>query len=87
MSILCGWFTDCLSDKQINFTAHNPAILDGISIADDRIRLYTVDCDLDGLTVVKRVAITDELLKMSRENNLPLSRLWVEVYIVGVPNI
>lgn len=87
MSILCDWFTDFLCEKQIIFTAHNPAILDGISIADDRIRLYAVDRDLDGLTVVKRVTITDDLLKMSRENNLPLSRLWVEGYIGGVPNV
>ena len=87
MSILCDWFTSILNNKQIIVTAHNPSILDGISIADDRIRLFSVDRDLDGLTVIKRVEITDELLRMSKEKDMPLSRLWVEGYIGGVPSV
>ena len=87
MSILCEWFTNILNNKQVIVTAHNPSILDGISIADDRIRLFAVDRDLDGLTVIKRVEITDELLRMSKEKDMPLSRLWVEGYIGGVPSV
>lgn len=87
MSILCDWFTSILNNKQIIVTAHNPSILDGISIADDRIRLFAVDRDFDGLTVIKRVEITDELLRMSKEKDMPLSRLWVEGYIGGVPSV
>ena len=87
MSILCEWFTNILNNKQVIVTAHNPSILDGISIADDRIRLFAVDRDLEGLTVIKRVEITEELLRMSKEKDMPLSRLWVEGYIGGVPSV
>ena len=42
-------------DKQVICTTHNPAILDGLNINDDEQRLYTVQRDVDGHTVVHRV--------------------------------
>jgi predicted ATPase len=41
--------------KQVICTTHNPAILDGLNINDDEQRLYTVQRDEDGHTVVNRV--------------------------------
>jgi predicted ATPase len=42
-------------DKQVICTTHNPAILDGLNINDDEQRLYTVQRDAEGHTVVNRV--------------------------------
>ncbi len=42
-------------DKQVICTTHNPAILDGLNINDDEQRLYTVQRDSEGHTVVNRV--------------------------------
>lgn len=41
--------------KQVICTTHNPALLDGLNINDDDQRLYTVQRDTDGHTVVNRV--------------------------------
>ena len=42
-------------DKQVICTTHNPAILDGLNINDDEQRLFTVQRDSEGHTVVNRV--------------------------------
>ena len=42
-------------DKQVICTTHNPAILDGLNINDDHQRLFTVQRDSEGHTVVNRV--------------------------------
>ena len=44
-----------LNGKQVICTTHNPAILDGLNINDDEQRLYTVQRDTEGHTVVNRV--------------------------------
>ena len=87
MEILCEWFIDFVPQKQMICTAHNPAVLDGLKIGDDSFRLFAVDRNSDGLTVIQRVNLTQELLDISKEKNMPLSRLWVEGYIGGVPNV
>lgn len=87
VKILQQWFTELIPQKQLFSTAHNPVVLDGLDIADDAIRLFVVDRDSDGLTVVQRVAITQDLLKQSQEHHIPLSQLWVDGYLGGVPNV
>ena len=81
------WFEELIPEKQILCTAHNPAILDNWISSDDSVRLFIVDRDSDGLTVVKRFIITEELIKLSQEKHISLSRMWVDGYLGGVPNV
>ncbi len=43
------------------FTAHNPAVLDGLDLTDSEIRLFTVERNSEGHTVVRRIEISAEL--------------------------
>jgi predicted ATPase len=71
---------------QALITSHNPAVLDGLPLQDDRVRLFTVDRDNKGRTVVKRVSITPKLLDMGQKG-WTLSRLWMNGVIGGMPNV
>jgi AAA15 family ATPase/GTPase len=51
--------------KQVIFTTHNPAILDGLNLDDDDQRLFVVSRSLDGETRVERI------LKPRNFENLP----------------
>jgi len=85
--LLCKWITESNDRRQIFVTVHNPAVLDGLSLQDVRIRLFTVDRNNRGHTEVSRVVITKELLELSKEKGWPLSRLWVMGHLGGVPNV
>ncbi len=61
--------------------------LDGLDLISDQTRLFMVDRDIDGLTVVNRLRITDELVKLARERDVALNQLWMEGYFGGVPNV
>lgn len=87
VGLLQGWFTNIIPGKQILCTAHNPSILDGFDLHSAQVKLFVVDRDSDGLTVANPVVITEELIQLSQKNNLPLSRLWLEGYLGGVPNV
>ena len=84
---LQGWFKEYVPEKQMFCTAHNPVILDGFDLLDDTVRLFVVDRDLDGLTKIRRVTVTEQLARQSRENHISWSQLWVNGYIGGVPNV
>ncbi len=84
---VCKWITDSPSPRQLLFTAHNPAVLDGLPLYDDRVRLFAVDRNNQGHTVVRQILITDELRSLSEEKGWPLSRLWVMGHLGGVPNV
>ncbi len=81
---ICDWLPH---DRQIIFTAHNPAFLDGLPLDDDSVRLFTVDRNNQGHTQVNRVVITEELRSLSEEKGWPLSRLWMMGHLGGVPNV
>jgi energy-coupling factor transporter ATP-binding protein EcfA2 len=83
VSKLCKWTFDLNTNRQILFTVHNPSALDGLDLNDDRIRLFSVNRNNRGFTTVTRVILTEEIL----EENWPLSRLWVNGFIQGVPSI
>ena len=70
--------------RQMLATTHNPLVLDGLDILDDRIRLFTVDRDPRGATRVDRVMVTEELMAQA-DKGLSLSRLWVMGRFGGVP--
>jgi predicted ATPase len=82
----CGWTLSSKPEKQVLLTSHNPAVLDGLPLRDDRVRLFTVDRDSRGHTVVKRVELNDHLLSKAAEG-WTLSRLWVNGLIGGVPDV
>jgi predicted ATPase len=71
-------------ERQIMVTTHNPLVLDGLDLLDDRIRLFAIDRDPRGATQVKKVEVTDELMAHA-DAGLSLSRLWVMGLLGGVP--
>jgi hypothetical protein len=83
---LCRWILEGSSGRQAILTAHNPAVLDGLPLKDDRVRLFAVDRDNRGHTIARRVELNERLLAQAAEG-WTLSRLWVNGLIGGVPNV
>ena len=69
--------------KTVFMTTHNPLVLDGLNLADDNIRLFTTERNVNGYVEVRRIKVSEELLKM----NQPLSRLWINGALGGVPEL
>jgi len=65
MERFSDWILSGQDDRQILITSHNPAVLDGLPLQDDRVRLFTVDRDNAGKTIVRRVDLTTRLRKMA----------------------
>jgi len=82
----CGWVIDNPLPRQVLITTHNPLILDGLDLTDDRIRLFAVDRTSKGRTVARRVVVDQKLMEKS-EGEWPLSRLWVRGEIGGMPRV
>jgi energy-coupling factor transporter ATP-binding protein EcfA2 len=80
------WILSANDDRQVLMTSHNPAVLDGLPLQDDRVRLFTVDRDNRGRTVVKRVAVTPELLGLASKG-WTLSRMWMNKLLGGMPSV
>lgn len=80
---LCKWTFDLDTKRQILFTVHNPSALDGLDLSDDRVRLFSVNRNNRGFTTVTRVILSEKIL----EEDWPLSRLWANGMIQGVPSI
>ena len=83
---LCEWYLSANVTRQLLLTTHNPLILDGLPLADDRVRLFTVSRTRTGRTSVRRVEITERLLKKA-EQGWSLSRLWVMGHLGGMPDV
>jgi energy-coupling factor transporter ATP-binding protein EcfA2 len=84
---ICHWLLEGKEARQVLMTTHNPLVLDGLPLQDERVRLFTVDRDSKGTTCVKRFIVTDEHRKLAQEKEWPLSRMWVNGLIGGVPNV
>lgn len=82
---LAEWLKAGGETTQLLFTAHNPAVLDGLDLTDDDVRLFAVERNSDGHTCVRRVTLSDELLRLNKE--YPLSRLWMMGHLGAVPNV
>ena len=91
---LAGWLTQVHSSatmssatnsRQLLFTAHNPAVLDGLDLENDEVRLFAVDRDSNGHTVVRRLNPTPELRALNRDYQL--TRLWMMGHLGAVPNV
>ncbi len=70
--------------RQMFATTHNPLVLDGLDLLDDRIRLFTVERDSTGATQVQRITVTEELMAQANKG-MSLSELWVMGRLGGVP--
>ncbi|MDP2815128.1 MAG: AAA family ATPase [Rectinemataceae bacterium] len=80
---LCEW-TIARKDRQLLLTSHNPLVLDGLPLRNDAVRLFTVERSNRGKTVVRRVEVSEQLLKKAEEG-VPLSQQWVMGTFGGVP--
>jgi energy-coupling factor transporter ATP-binding protein EcfA2 len=82
---LSNWLKLGGNEKQLLFTAHNPAVLDGLDLTNDEIRLFAVERNSNGLTQIRRVTLTPELQNLNK--TYPLSRLWLMGHLGAVPNV
>ena len=80
MEKLCQWYLEPDSARQILLTTHNPLILDGLRIVDDRVRLFVVSRTGAGRTAIRRIAFDDRLPKLAEEG-WTLSRMWTMGYL------
>lgn len=69
-------------DKQVIFTTHNPAILDGLNLNDDEVRLLVVSRNKEGHTKTKRITPTKV---PEGEKPVRLSIQFMRGYIGGLP--
>ncbi len=69
-------------DKQVIFTTHNPAVLDGIDLGDDEQRLFVTERGKDGATRARRVEAPTPL---DGDPPVPLSEAFVRGYLGGLP--
>jgi predicted ATPase len=72
--------------RQLLLTCHNPLVLDGLPLQDERVRLFAVDRAFGGKTVITRVVVDEGLLGKAKEG-WPLSRLWISGHLGGMPNV
>jgi energy-coupling factor transporter ATP-binding protein EcfA2 len=86
MAALCSWNERINGGRQWLITIHNPAILDGIPLTNPEVRLFAVDRNTSGYTVVKRIDLAAALAKRPDEG-WTLSRMWMTGLLGGVPNV
>ena len=79
MEIFCQLILN--QSKYVFLTTHNPLVLDGLNLLDDDIRLFAVDRDKNGYAQIRRIYVTENLLKSGQS----LSRLWISGRLGGVP--
>jgi hypothetical protein len=68
-----------LHGKQVILTTHNPALLDGLDLADDLQRLVVCERDLDGATTLRRVPAP------RGGSQVRLSEAFLRGYLGGLP--
>lgn len=69
-------------DKQVIFTTHNPAVLDGLDLTDDEQRLFVTERGKDGATRARRVAAPQPI---DGDAPVALSEALVRGYLGGLP--
>lgn len=74
-------------DRQAFLTTHNPLVLDGLPLDDDRVRLFTVGRSPKGFTAVKRVPVKNLGALKQKHGEFALSRLWVTGLLGGMPDV
>jgi AAA15 family ATPase/GTPase len=69
-------------NKQALITTHNPAVLDGLNLHDDRQRLFVVKRNDEGHTQIERIKLKPD----ANGEQLKLSELWMRGYLGAIPN-
>ncbi len=74
-------------NRQVLLTTHNPLVLDGLPLDDERVRLFRVERGSDGRSDVQRVPVRD--LRKHKEKYGPhaVSRLWIEGRLGGMARV
>lgn len=73
--------------RQALLTTHNPLVLDGLALDDDRVRLFRVERETDGKTIVSRVPVKDLTALKKAHGPNAVSRLWTEGRLGGLPSV
>lgn len=84
-SKLSYWLRQSGVARQLLFTAHNPAVLDGLDLSDEEVRLFAVERNSDGKTCLRRITLSEKLRALNKE--FPLSRLWLMGNLGALPNV
>lgn len=71
------------NQKHVFLTTHNPLVLDGLDLSNEDIRLFVVDRDKNGYAQIQRIKVSQELI----DEGQPLSRLWINGRLGGVPDL
>jgi len=82
----CTWLLEADQSKQALLTTHNPLVLDGLPLGDDRVRLFVVDRTTAGWTAVHRIALDDKVRDLAAKG-WTLSRMWIAGHLGGVPDV
>lgn len=69
------------NNKQVIITTHNPAILDGLNLHDDEIRLFEVKRNDRGLTKTRRIKVKPQ----ANGKQYKLSELWTNGFLGAIP--
>ena len=69
-----------LKDKQLLITTHNPAILDGLNLFDDEVRLFEVYRNEQGHTTTRRITLKPN----PDTNKYKLSELWTRGFLGAI---
>ena len=75
------------ANRQVLLTTHNPLVLDGLPLGDDRVRLFRVERETDGKTVVHRIPVNDLIRMKKSSGGRAVSLLWTEGRLGGVPDV
>ncbi len=73
-------------DSQVFISTHNPLALDGLDLTDDRIRLFGVDRDKQGTTMIRRIDVS-RIKGTNLGDQQSLSQLWVMGRLGAVPKL
>lgn len=68
------------TNKQALITTHNPAILDGLNLNDDNIRLFEIYRNDEGHTKTRRIQLNPETKPIKAK----LSELWMRGYLGAI---
>ncbi len=87
-AVLCSLLLEQPSRRQVLLTTHDPMVLDGLPLLDDRVRLFAVERDPKAsATMVRRIVVNEELWQKKEERGWALSDLWIEGWLGAVPNL